>query len=99
MPASERESGEEEWEDEVERERETTVLTAEIETCEKKSFGLNRGHTWYQRRKSIWDRMTEQRDVTHRGGTLGSPSRRKERIEFLPAFFRIVVIVEFSIKS
>lgn len=39
MPALERESGEEEWEDEVERERETIVLTAGIEACEKKSSG------------------------------------------------------------
>lgn len=84
MPTSERESGEEEWEDEVERERETTVLTAEIETCEKKSFGLNRGHTWYQRRKSIpgSDDGTKRRDTPRRFArvTFSLGSERENRI-------------------
>lgn len=64
------------------------MLTAGIETSEKKSFGLNRGHQRYQRRKGIQDRMTraEQRDMTRHPVVVRSS--RKEKIAFLPAFFR-----------
>lgn len=100
MPAPERESGEEEWEDEIERERETIVLTAEIDLREEKLWFEPRSYLVSEEKKySGSDDGTKRRDETHPGGSLGSPSHRKERIEFLPAFFRIVVIVKFSINS
>lgn len=83
----ERESDEEEREDGAERGRETTVLTAEIEACEEKSSGSKpRSYPISEEKKySGSDDGTKRRDETHRGVSL----LQKERIEFLPAFFRI----------